>query len=118
MDRGRPTDYRPEFCEKLVELMKQGAAIEELCLEFDVCEKTLYNWFNAHPDFLQAKKRGVAFSKAWWMKNGRLNLENKEFNYTGWYMNMKNRFGWADKQEVEQKNFNVTISKEDAESMA
>ena len=98
---GRPTKYKDEYTDTIVRLMKEGASIEEICLELDICGQTLYNWMDAHPEFLDAKKRGEFFSKGWWMREGRKNLQNKEFNYTGWYMNMKNRFGWADNQKTD-----------------
>lgn len=97
---GAPTKYKEEYNEKIVEWMKQGYSIEEICLELDICKKTFYNWCEENKEFLHSKKKGLDFSKGWWMKKGRTNLENKEFNYTGWYMNMKNRFGWTDRQDT------------------
>lgn len=111
MAGGRPTIYKPEFCERAIEYLKEGASIEELGLELDCGYSTIYLWMDQHPEFLEAIKKGREYSEAWWKKNGRTQLHSDTFNSTLWYMNMKNRFGWADKKEV---NANISVSHEDA----
>lgn len=106
MAGGRPTKYDPKYCDLIVEIMKDGASIEEVAAEFGVTKVTLYEWCDKHVEFFNAKKRAEELSKAWWVKQGRTQLGNKDFSYTGWYMNMKNRFKWSDRQEqvIESKS--------------
>ena len=53
---GRPTDYRPEYVQKVAELCSQGATDAELADEFGVSVRTLYSWRNRYPEFLLALK--------------------------------------------------------------
>ena len=75
-------------------------------------------WMKEEQEFSETIKMGKMLSEAWWHSKGRKSLENKEFSYTGWYMNMKNRFGWADKQEIENTNININASPTPEEAKA
>ena len=107
---GRPTSYKKEYCDILVEHFKEGGSIVEFCAEINICIQTFYNWCDTYPEFLESKKRGEIFSEAWWMRQGRVSLREKEFNYTGWYMNMKNRFKWADNQKIDHTTDGESIN--------
>jgi len=96
---GTDSKYSPIYCELIKELMSEGASIEEVAAEIGVVKQTLYNWCKEHSEFMDAKSIGEQLSKGWWYKQGRIALRDKEFSPTLFYMNMKNRFDWADKQE-------------------
>ena len=57
--RGRPTAYQPEFAEQAQKLAKMGATLSEIAEFFDVDERTVRRWRQAHDDFDQALKLGT-----------------------------------------------------------
>ena len=99
---GRPSKYRPEMCEKVVDLMAKGYSKIMVAAELDIDQDTLHRWCKDEDkkDFYDAIKKGVSLSQAWWERQGLEALRDKDFSYTGWYMNMKNRFKWSDNQNV------------------
>lgn len=117
---GAPIKYSQEMCDKVIELMSEGASKAEVCLELGCCFQSLINWQKEYPDFLAAVKRGSHLSKGKWEQMGRKAAFGKvdNFNATAWIFNMKNRFGkmddfqekWSDKQELEHSGEVVTFN--------
>jgi hypothetical protein len=98
---GRPLTKLPDdYKDIMFDLAKVGASIVELSIALNISRDTFYEISKRDKDFSDTIKRCKELSEAWWEKSGRTNLMNKEFNYTGWYMNMKNRFGWKDRQDI------------------
>lgn len=64
MAAGRPSEYNPEFVEQVRKLCLLGATDAELADFFEVCEATLNNWKNAHPEFLESIKSGKRIADA------------------------------------------------------
>lgn len=57
---GRPTKYDPKYAAQAEKLCRLGASDIQLAEFFEVEEKTIYNWKNEHPSFLQATRAGKA----------------------------------------------------------
>lgn len=96
---GRPTSYRPEMCEKVMEWGAQGKSRTWMAARLGVDRKTIDNWADAHPDFLLALTRAKALEQMWWEDKGQEALEKREFQSSVWSRSMAARFPdeWREK---------------------
>jgi len=110
MAGGRPTDYRPEYCQKAIELGKTGASYAEIASELDVAESTLYLWKDVHPEFSEALTRARQEAKVWFERLGRENLTADRFQSSLWAKQVSCRFpdDYREKQAVEHSG-NITV---------
>lgn len=126
---GRPSSYKPEYCEKLIKHMKKGYSYETFAATIDVHKDTLYEWEKVHPLFSDAKKTAVIKCQLFWEKKGHQGLYPQmisgekgpillPMNSSVWIFNMKNRFGWKDRPEEKQvtvKGFKFVQEEDDEE---
>ncbi len=56
--RGKPTKYRPEYCEIARQFCETGATDQELADRLEIHPSTLYRWFAEHPEFREAVRLG------------------------------------------------------------
>lgn len=90
---GRPTDYRPEHCETVIALGKEGKSRAEIASALDCSRNTLTAWEHAHPEFLSALQRAHDEQLAWWEAKGRGGIEQGSgFNAGLWGKCMSGRF--------------------------
>lgn len=107
MRTGRPKITTAQFVddwkEQTLALFAEGASMLEIYTTvLDIDYDTFDRLRREDEEFSQTIKKGLQLSQAWWESNGR-EIRDKDLNATLWYMNMKNRFGWADKQEIKQE---------------
>lgn len=130
---GRPTKYKPEYCEQAYKLCLLGATDKEMAGFFGVEEKTINNWKHEYPEFLQSLKEGkikadadVANS----LYHRALGYEHDDIHFSAYegkvtqteytkhyppdtaaaFIWLKNRAGWKDKHETD-----ISLSKETAQ---
>lgn len=87
----------PDFREKVISMMKdEGMSIKEVCAEFNITPGIHSRLKRDFDEYRLAFEDGVSFAEAWWMKQGRENLQNKGFNVGIYAFQMKNRYKWRD----------------------
>lgn len=101
-ERGRPTDYRPEYCDKVIEWGTLGKSKSWMAAQLDVCHQTILRWEAAHLDFSEAMARAEAKAQAHWEDLGHLNIKERDFNSSVWSRSMAARFPkqWREKHAV------------------
>jgi hypothetical protein len=90
---GRPTKYKPEYCQKVLDLGFEGNSKAQIAREIGVDRNTLDDWAKAHPDFSRALKMAKQLELAWWEDQGKAGLAmGRDFNAVAFIFQVKNRF--------------------------
>ena len=101
---GRPSLYKPEYCDRVIELGREGMSVVEMAAEIGVSRSTLEEaWPAAHEEFSEAFARARELSQAWWERQGRVGLTAERFNAQVYSRSMAARFpkDWRESKNVE-----------------
>ena len=105
MPAGRPTDYKAEYCERVIELGKLGKSHAQISADLGVSRQTLYDWQAAHPEFLDAIKEARDYAQAWFENIAQNNLVSpvQGFSASLWAKAVSCRFAddYTDKTKQE-----------------
>ena len=105
MAGGRPTDYNPDFCARVIEHGRAGKSLTYMAGSLEVAKQSIYTWMELHPEFLDAMTQAKQLSQMWWEDAGQDNMllgpGQGTFNGSVWSRSMGARFpdDWREKSE-------------------
>jgi hypothetical protein len=91
-ETGRPSAYKPEYCDQAIEAGRAGKSLTWLAAELDVNRDSLYEWAKVHDEFSDALTRMRQLSQRWWEDKGQDGIEKPGFNGSVWSRSMAARF--------------------------
>lgn len=126
----RPSKFKLEYCEQLIEHMESGYSFETFAAVIDVDEATLHRWKTPklkngaknpqyHDKFCKSYKTGKIKSQLFWETLGMRGIAGIPFQFTDekgvkrtsqgfnaatYIFNMKNRFKWTDRLDHTTKD--------------
>lgn len=72
--------YKPEYCERIIELGRQGASQKMMWAELGIGHNTGMQWMTDHAEFNDAVDRALTLAQAYWEREMLANTDNKAFN--------------------------------------
>ena len=92
MPAGRPSSYKPEYCEQVIELGSKGMSPVQIAVELGVPRTTMLSWADVHEEFSTALTRAKEHEQAWWERQGMVGMVGDKFNAAVWKTSMQARF--------------------------
>lgn len=106
MPAGRPTEFKAEYGEEILQLMATGLSLTAAAAELGFHRQRVYEWVDKHPEFADAVK--LAMSKRQLFLERRLLAAEQGPIVTSTIFALKNAApaDWRDKQEIEHTGAN------------
>jgi len=103
MKVGRPTKYKPEYCQEAIKYMSNGYSVTAFAGHIGVARSTVFKWAEENPAFSDALKAAQAMAAMWWEDTLREVARTGQGNASAAIFGVKNRSNedWRDKIEQE-----------------
>jgi len=98
-----PAKHPIEF----IDHSRRGLSEVEIASLFEVGVGTVKGWAEKYESFSIAYEIGKAMHEAWWITQGKANLNARDFNTPLFKFLTSNKLGYSDKMETKAMNLNV-----------
>lgn len=88
--------YHSEMCNRIIEIMRNGALLEDVINLLQIDEKSLNDWRIRYPEFDKAVDLGLLYSECWWEDELQGNHSNPSSDFEHVRKVLVNNFGWED----------------------
>ena len=106
-------DLPDDWKELMLKLYAAGASDTEVRAELNMTTRLWNRLMMTDQSFEDVVQYGKTLCLAWWMKQGRTNLDNRGFNAQLYNINMQNRFNWSSKGSTVEGDESQDDSEED-----
>lgn len=96
--------------EVIMEASQDGASDVELRCLLGIGKQAWYTLLETNGEFSETISVCHDLCQVWWEKTGRKMATGADGNATVWVFNMKNRFGWHDKQSFDHSSADGSMS--------
>lgn len=102
-DVGRPSAYKPEYCDRVIEFLSDGYSLTAFAGEIGVARSSIFKWALENDEFSDAVKVGQAKATLWWERANRTLAISGAGNATACVFGLKNRApdDWRDMKATE-----------------
>jgi transposase-like protein len=104
---GRPSLYKQEYCERVVELGTIGKSIEQIAADIGVSTRVLFDWRDKHEEFLRALEYAKELEQTWWEDQAQAYMVEThlgpKLNASLWSRSMAARFPKKYRESVKQE---------------
>lgn len=107
-----PSNWKQIIMEKCAEGWSEAEIKAHLCMKGKRFSDPIWDSLKEKDaEFVDAIRKGKVLCEAWWTKQSRKGIRSKHFQSFLWFCNMKNRFGWKDKTEIDHGVTDETYEK-------
>ena len=105
--------YKPEFCNKVIEHLRNRKSLMSFGGTIDVVEDTIYHWRKVHPEFDEAVRIGQLKGMARHEEDGVENIDNKNYNAILWQMIGRRLYKFSEQRAVKVEGLDKCKNYED-----